>query len=99
MNTHQLDFSPRQESRGRALSVTIAEGLMAGVPGTPMLNLTVRSGLKTWIDQILRIGRTFRSTPAGKVGNAAGSPRIHRFRRCLQRRARQPVGLSHLRLS
>lgn len=38
------------------------------VIGTPMNNLTVPSVLKAWIDQILRAGRTFISTPAGKVG-------------------------------
>ena len=38
------------------------------VIGTPMHNLTVPSVLKAWIDQILRAGRTFKSTPAGKVG-------------------------------
>jgi len=38
------------------------------VIGTPMNNLTVPSVLKAWIDQILRAGRTFMSTPAGKVG-------------------------------
>src|ERR1700754_4043511 len=38
------------------------------VIGTPMNNLTVPSVLKAWIDQILRAGRTFKSTPAGKVG-------------------------------
>lgn len=36
--------------------------------GTPMHNLTVPSALKAWIDQILRAGRTFKSTSAGKVG-------------------------------
>jgi FMN-dependent NADH-azoreductase len=38
------------------------------VIGTPMNNFTVPSVLKAWIDQILRIGRTFSSSPAGKVG-------------------------------
>jgi Flavodoxin-like fold/Cupin len=38
------------------------------VIGTPMHNLTVPSVLKAWIDRILRAGRTFKSTPAGKVG-------------------------------
>lgn len=38
------------------------------VIGTPMNNLTVPSTLKAWVDQILRAGRTFKSTPAGKVG-------------------------------
>ena len=44
------------------------------VIGTPMHNLTVPSVLKAWIDQILRAGRTFRSTPAGKVGMLRDRP-------------------------
>ena len=44
------------------------EAADAIVIGTPMHNLTVPSVLKAWIDQILRAGRTFRSTPAGKTG-------------------------------
>jgi FMN-dependent NADH-azoreductase len=36
--------------------------------GTPMNNFTVPSTLKAWIDHIVRIGRTFRSTPGGKIG-------------------------------
>ena len=38
------------------------------VIGTPMHNFTIPSVLKAWIDQILRVGRTMKSTPAGKVG-------------------------------
>lgn len=38
------------------------------VIGTPMNNFTVPSVLKAWIDQILRIGRTFSSSPTGKTG-------------------------------
>jgi FMN-dependent NADH-azoreductase len=38
------------------------------VIGTPMNNYTVPATLKAWIDQIVRIHRTFRSTPQGKVG-------------------------------
>ncbi len=38
------------------------------VIGTPMNNFSVPSVLKAWIDQILRIGRTFSSSTAGKVG-------------------------------
>jgi FMN-dependent NADH-azoreductase len=38
------------------------------VIGTPMNNFTVPSVLKAWIDQILRVGRTMKSTPSGKVG-------------------------------
>jgi FMN-dependent NADH-azoreductase len=44
------------------------------VIGTPMNNLTVPSVLKAWIDQILRAGRTFTSTPAGKVGMLRDRP-------------------------
>ncbi|SIO64374.1 FMN-dependent NADH-azoreductase [Bradyrhizobium erythrophlei] len=44
------------------------------VIGTPMNNLTVSSVLKAWIDQILRAGRTFKSTPAGKVGMLRDRP-------------------------
>ncbi|SAK45555.1 (Acyl-carrier protein) phosphodiesterase [Caballeronia calidae] len=35
---------------------------------TPMHNFTVPAGLKLWIDYVLRIHRTFASTPEGKVG-------------------------------
>lgn len=38
------------------------------VIGTPMYNFTIPSVLKSWIDQILRVDRTMKSTPAGKVG-------------------------------
>jgi FMN-dependent NADH-azoreductase len=44
------------------------------VLGTPMHNLTVPSVLKAWIDQIVRVGRTFESTPAGKVGMLQDRP-------------------------
>jgi FMN-dependent NADH-azoreductase len=38
------------------------------VIGTPMNNFTVPSVLKAWIDQIVRIGRTFARSPTGKHG-------------------------------
>jgi FMN-dependent NADH-azoreductase len=44
------------------------------VIGTPMNNFTVPSVLKAWIDQILRVGRTMQSTPAGKVGMLQDRP-------------------------
>jgi FMN-dependent NADH-azoreductase len=44
------------------------EACDALVIGTPMHNYTVPAVLKAWVDQIVRIHRTFRSTPAGKVG-------------------------------
>jgi FMN-dependent NADH-azoreductase len=59
------------------LSETLIQEVEAAdviVIGTPMHNLTVPSVLKAWIDQILRAGRTFRSTPAGKVGTLRDRP-------------------------
>lgn len=50
------------------------EAADAIVIGTPMHNLTVPSVLKAWIDQILRAGRTFTSTPTGKIGMIADRP-------------------------
>jgi FMN-dependent NADH-azoreductase len=50
------------------------EAADAIVIGTPMYNLTVPSVLKAWIDQILRAGRTFMSSPAGKVGMLRDRP-------------------------
>lgn len=38
------------------------------VIATPMNNFGVPAALKAWIDQIVRINRTFRSTPEGKIG-------------------------------
>ncbi|KWV47713.1 hypothetical protein AS026_13140 [Rhizobium altiplani] len=44
------------------------------VIGTPMHNFAIPSALKAWIDQILRVGRTMKSTPAGKVGMLRDRP-------------------------
>ena len=44
------------------------------VIGTPMNNFSVPSTLKSWIDHIVRIRRTFRSTPEGKVGMLKDRP-------------------------
>jgi FMN-dependent NADH-azoreductase len=44
------------------------------VIGTPMHNFTIPSVFKAWIDQILRVGRTMKSTPAGKVGMLRDRP-------------------------
>ncbi len=38
------------------------------VIGTPMNNFSVPSTLKAWVDHVVRIRRTFRSTPEGKIG-------------------------------
>lgn len=44
------------------------------VIGTPVHNLTVPSVLKTWIDHVVRIHRTVRPTPLGKVGMLPDRP-------------------------
>ncbi len=44
------------------------------VIATPMHNYGVPAVLKAWVDQIVRIRRTFASTPAGKVGLLADRP-------------------------
>lgn len=44
------------------------------VIGTPMHNYTIPSSLKAWIDQVLRVGRTMKSTPTGKVGMLQDRP-------------------------
>jgi FMN-dependent NADH-azoreductase len=46
----------------------------AVVIATPMHNYTVPAVLKAWIDQIVRIHRSFASTPAGKIGKLADRP-------------------------
>jgi FMN-dependent NADH-azoreductase len=44
------------------------------VIATPMHNFSAPAVLKAWIDQIVRIHRSFASTPAGKVGKLADRP-------------------------
>lgn len=44
------------------------------VIATPMHNYGVPAVLKAWVDQIVRIHRTFASTPGGKVGKLHDRP-------------------------
>ena len=44
------------------------------VIATPMHNYCVPAVLKAWVDQIVRIHRTFASTPGGKVGKLHDRP-------------------------
>jgi FMN-dependent NADH-azoreductase len=44
------------------------------VIATPMHNFCVPAALKAWVDQIVRIHRTFASTPGGKVGKLRDRP-------------------------
>jgi FMN-dependent NADH-azoreductase len=60
-----------------ALSERLIEELQGAavvVLDAPMHNFTVPATLKTWIDQVVRPERTFRNTPAGKVGMLADRP-------------------------
>ncbi len=65
------------EHAALALSETLIGELEAAdvvLISTPMHNFTVPSALKAWIDHVVRPNRTFRSTPAGKVGLLADRP-------------------------
>lgn len=44
------------------------------VIGTPMYNCSLPSVLKAWFDQILRVGRTINTGPAGKYGVLKDKP-------------------------
>lgn len=44
------------------------------VLSTPMHNFAVPAVLKAWIDQVLRVDRSFRRSPQGKVGLLADRP-------------------------
>jgi len=60
-----------------AASEALIEELAAAdvlVVATPMHNYGVPAVLKAWVDQIVRIHRTFASTPAGKVGTLSDRP-------------------------
>lgn len=46
----------------------------AVVIASPVHNYTVPASLKAWIDQVVRVGRTFKSTPQGKLGSLKDRP-------------------------
>lgn len=73
-------LSPTPDDDARfALSERLIAELEAAdfvVIGTPTNNFTVPSTLKAWIDHIVRIRRTFRSTEGGKVGLLYDRPLI-----------------------
>ncbi len=61
--------------RAIAISNTYVDELLAAddiVITTPIYNLSLPAALKAWIDQIVRIGRTFAKTEAGFEGLAKG---------------------------
>jgi FMN-dependent NADH-azoreductase len=80
LDLYEAILSPTPEDDPRfALSETYIRELEAAdfvVIGTPVNNFTVPSTLKAWIDHIVRIRRTFRSTPEGKIGMLRDRPLI-----------------------
>jgi FMN-dependent NADH-azoreductase len=77
---YEAILSPTADDDPRfALSETYIRELEAAdfvVIGAPVNNFTVPSTLKAWIDHIVRIRRTFRSTPEGKIGLLRDKPVI-----------------------
>ncbi|ANN68262.1 FMN-dependent NADH-azoreductase [Bordetella bronchialis] len=69
--------APRDPAGSLADSDRLIQELEAAdcvVIATPMHNYTVPSSLKAWLDHIVRIHRTFISTPDGKVGTLRDRP-------------------------
>jgi len=73
-------FTPAEQRGAEAafavkLSDTLVDELLAAdvlVLAAPMYNFSVPSTLKSWIDHVLRVGRTFQYTATGPVGLATG---------------------------
>ena len=76
MMTHQ-DAEAARDHAALRISETLINELEwtdLFIVSTPMHNFTVPAALKAWIDQVVRFGRTFRSTPDGKIGLLADRP-------------------------
>ncbi len=79
--TEAMYVPTNQQNEGQRDALAHSETMIAEleqtealVISTPMNNFTVPAVLKAWIDQVLRLERTFRSTPDGKVGLLADRP-------------------------
>jgi FMN-dependent NADH-azoreductase len=62
-----------------SISDELVEELLAAdviVIGAPMYNLTISAPLKAWIDQIVRVGRTFLYRPNGSEGVLRGKKAV-----------------------
>jgi FMN-dependent NADH-azoreductase len=74
------NFTPpgqRSDAQRRTLaqSDALVEELTAAdvvVIGTPVYNFSIPASLKAWVDQVARVGRTFRYTENGPVGLLEG---------------------------
>jgi FMN-dependent NADH-azoreductase len=76
MTTHQTAEAARDHPPLKNSEILIAELESTDilVLSTPMHNFTVPAALKAWIDQVVRVGRTFKSSPDGKIGQLADRP-------------------------
>lgn len=76
MTIHTTSESAAGSPALAASEMLIGEVERAGalIIATPMHNYTVPAPLKAWFDQIVRFGRTFTSTPQGKIGRLADRP-------------------------
>jgi len=68
---------PQSESQRNLLAVSdrLVDELLAAdivVIATPMINFTIPSNLKTWVDYVARAGRTFTYSEAGPKGLVTG---------------------------
>jgi len=66
--------SDRQKERIELSDAIVDEAEAADiiVIGSPMHNFGITSGLKTWLDQLIRVGRTFAYTENGPEGALGG---------------------------
>jgi FMN-dependent NADH-azoreductase len=78
-----VEFQMAEKERGthELAALTYSETLIAEletadliVTDTPMHNFIVPATLKTWVDYVVRPGRTFRNTPKGKMGLLSDRP-------------------------
>jgi FMN-dependent NADH-azoreductase len=74
--THPDRFTPAHHEAVALSNALIAELDAADILllSSPVHNYTVPASLKTWIDYALRMGLTFTSSPAGKVGMLRDRP-------------------------
>ena len=71
-------LAPGTESELSISEALIAEVVAADVLvlGVPMYNYSVPAVFKAWIDQVVRIGRTFELTPEGPLGLLTGKQAV-----------------------
>lgn len=68
------DLTPDQQRENAVSEALVTQFLAADVlvVGAPLYNFSVPSQLKSWIDRICQVGRTFAYTEKGPVGLAGG---------------------------